>query len=730
MKQFIRIAFAAMAYILLAICAVRAVTPSGDFVMEQIARDDDGNIFVAGNGGKNIVVYKLDANGNVSGYYRCKREAQDAIIMCMYYNGAMYISQSWRDGEGSKFSIWKMEKLYSDFSLMLQGTVEDEVKFTDFDVDAGGIYLAGIEARTDKILQFKYMDFEKKLDVTRYDTDYIPASAWFGQYGLYVLSEDRQVYLIDGDGDNLVQSGFGKTQFIMTDNNALYWQDDGSSDINCMVYSENKTDILGSVGQPKDIEHSEAADNIAVLMREPDRLVIVGHDSPDVSDGIAVEKITLNLRQILYGARMPLLMLTLAYIAVLAAFVLIIRFIKYKSILLYHTLAAISGLSGLGLVFMAAVVHFQGSGTYGGITLVVMAFAEWLAVMVIAILFLGHIWRNVGIIVEWMNRVSCGDYYIESRKAPDNEFGLMWTALERMCRKLRIQEYKQDEMADYLYQYAPKNFERLFDKESLHDVAAGEMRKQRVTLGMIAIIDKGTLLTGKLQRQYAQYVNELMEILFSQKESEQAIFLQDGSNLENVNVIFKDDGKSGLVGVQYGIGCMEALLGQTGAQFDTKPFMMLHTAEMSCGLAGGSKQVYPYVTSLEMEMLGNYMDKFKNSGAKIVVTGSTWNQARDTVEGRYIGYVSSADGGQKFDLYEIIDACPQQQKLGKLKNRERFAQALDLFYSDDLYLARSAFADILKECPEDGIAGWYVFACDELFNEGDMAEKRHELYWK
>ena len=115
---------------------------------------------------------------------------------------------------------------------------------------------------------------------------------------------------------------------------------------------------------------------------------------------------------------------------------------------------------------------------------------------------------------------------------------------------------------------------------------------------------------------------------------------------------------------------------------------------------------------------------------KIVLTEETWKFVRESAQGRYIGFVVSADRRYTFRLYEIFDACPQPQKFAKMKNRERFERALELFYNNDLYLARSAFSDVLKECPDDGICGWYVFACDEMFNEEASAEKTYSLFGK
>jgi hypothetical protein len=130
-----------------------------------------------------------------------------------------------------------------------------------------------------------------------------------------------------------------------------------------------------------------------------------------------------------------------------------------------------------------------------------------------------------------------------------------------------------------------------------------------------------------------------------------------------------------------------------------------------------------------METIGMYIEPLKNCGVRMAVTQSTWQQVEDKVRGRYIGYVSSKDGKESFKLYEILDAYSQSQKLGRLKNMENFDKAMRLYYANDLYLARSLFSDIVKECPDDGIARWYAFACDELFNREDNSDARYELFW-
>lgn len=732
-KTKITVVLAIIIYILLMMLTLMAVTPEGEFDVERLARDAQGNIYAACVSDDEVLICRLDVDGNADRYYRCRREARDAQILCGYFGGKIYISQLWHEegdqghavGAGQHFSIW--ETAGRGFRCILQGTIDSDTMFTDIRVDWDGVYLAGIDLQTQQVLVYRYQ--EDELLVQRYVTDFVPLTVCFGRKGMYMLSDDNRMYVIeeDGNGSIPVRSELGDAAVIFTDDDGVYWQSVGSRDIKYLLYEGVEGYVFRDVGYVQDIAYAVSVQNSAMILQEDgeNRLLVIGQDG---EDGYYLDAVGLQPIAVGQNALVPMLMVTLVYIAVCAVLTGMILFLRNKSRLLYRTLAAIGGLSGICLVVMIVVVNFHESGSYSGTNLAVIAFAEWLVVMIITMLFLGHIWKNMDIVLTWMDKISRGEYDIESRKAPDDEFGMMWTALERTCRNLRVQKYRYHEAEDYLYRYAPRNFEQLFDKENLQEVGVGETRQLPVTLGMISVIDKEALLAGRTQKQYMQYANKLMDILFSQREAEQAVFLQDGNTLENVKVVFKGSEESAPAALQYSAACLETLMLRTDVRYDTTPFFLLHTAEVSCGLSGGNRQVYPYVTSLEMETLGGYAGRLRACGARIVVTESTWQLVQEQAEGRYIGYVASAGQGAVFRLYEIFDAYPQPQKLERRRNRGRFEQALELFYQDDLYQARSAFADVLRECPDDGICGWYVSACDALFNGGETADRRHDLF--
>lgn len=353
----------------------------------------------------------------------------------------------------------------------------------------------------------------------------------------------------------------------------------------------------------------------------------------------------------------------------------------------------------------------------------VAAFAGWVLVMAAIHMFLRWKWANVGVLVTQMDKVSRGEYRIDSRRAPDNEFGTMWTALDRMCRNLQMQEYRDQKVLEQICAYAPENFEKLFSKEKLQDIEAGESVQLMATLGMIAVIDKGALAD---RARGGQYADQMAKLMFAQEGADQAVFLQDGSSLEVIKAVFPETGQSAQTALAYSISLLEALSGQEGD--GAPPFILLHTSHVTCGLAGGERHVYPYAASPESDPFAGYIDRFRRSGARIVVTEDTWQQAAGKYHGRSIGHIAPGDGRGSVRLYEILDACPQAQRAAKLKGKQAFEAALALYQEDALYAARSAFADLLRECPEDGIARWYLFACDSALRAAGTKMAGHALF--
>lgn len=78
-------------------------------------------------------------------------------------------------------------------------------------------------------------------------------------------------------------------------------------------------------------------------------------------------------------------------------------------------------------------------------------------------------------------------------------------------------------------------------------------------------------------------------------------------------------------------------------------------------------------------------------------------------------------------LYEGLDAYPETQRKLMMETDALFQQGLQLFYSNDFYLARNTFNEVLKLNEQDHIARWYLFHCEYHLNHPD-AEVSYGLF--
>lgn len=348
----------------------------------------------------------------------------------------------------------------------------------------------------------------------------------------------------------------------------------------------------------------------------------------------------------------------------------------------------------------------------------------WLLLVFIFFIYFRFKWRFLSVLVTQTDKISKGDFQMPGKNIPDNEFGVLWASLGRLCSVMQIEDYKKKGTLHYMYQFAPKSFEEMFCREYLHEVAVGESVEISATAGILSLVDRETLFEEKWEENYVFYVNRLLEELYRQESAGKGIFFQDDGTLESLKVLFP--GRDGAMNaVSLGIVCMEELTAKTKDCCWKNPFLLLHTSRYLCGLAGGSSQVYPFVASPELEILSDFCENLKKSGVRMAVTQETVGKIPAGVQVRHIGAVASRDEKFRFTLYEVLDVCPRAVKEAKSRTKMKFAQSLALFYREEFYQARSGFLEVLKECREDGIARWYVFACEEALSGGST---KHTLF--
>lgn len=327
-----------------------------------------------------------------------------------------------------------------------------------------------------------------------------------------------------------------------------------------------------------------------------------------------------------------------------------------------------------------------------------------------------------------MAQVSAGNYDLPKTRFPNNELGDMWITMHQMCQALRTQEHMRGNVLDYYYRFAPKKFEQLFQKKLLQDVKIGDTVTITATVGIVSVAPEAAYLRGAMREKQIRGINRLLDIINEENNKKGGILLSNDSNQESIKVIYREQPNSIETAVQFGIDSIQALEAKKEDDNAVYPFVMLYTGQFTCGLAGTSEQVYPFVTSVSLELLSTYIESFKNIGVKMILIGRSAVDVQVNHITRAIGYLSSENGQEVYQVCEVLDAGGRKERQGKLASQGQFQQALQLFYDNDFYLARNCFKEVLKECPEDGVAKWYLFLCEDMLNAASSEDIRYDLF--
>ncbi|MBO5292147.1 MAG: hypothetical protein J6B10_03080 [Lachnospiraceae bacterium] len=335
------------------------------------------------------------------------------------------------------------------------------------------------------------------------------------------------------------------------------------------------------------------------------------------------------------------------------------------------------------------------------------------AVLMVFVLY--RVMRPVKAISGYMEKVAGGIYDLPEKVFPNNEYGRMWVALHKMCKALRMQEYARGNVVKYYSRFAPREFEKLFGKEALQQVAVGDTVLVDGTVGIVSVVQKEKILQNRVMGDYIRYIKRLLEGVSACNEKSGGILLTNDNKLESIKVIYKEPEVTADKAVEFGIESLESLRTWEDGRYDTVPLILLHSGKFICGLAGTQAQTYPFVMSQELELLGTYVNRLKSIGVHVVVTGQTLQKQGERYHTRYIGFITPGQG-YRFELYEVLDACTRAEKEQKMEMADAFGRAVEQYEHGMFKEAGNLLLDIVKKCPDDLAAKWYLFACEEKLN--------------
>lgn len=297
----------------------------------------------------------------------------------------------------------------------------------------------------------------------------------------------------------------------------------------------------------------------------------------------------------------------------------------------------------------------------------------------------------------------------------------MWKALQELGR--RIEEANYQMKRDYLAyrRFAPGMSAALLGKTEIGDVAVGDMAEVE---GTMILFSRAYAEAAEGREVLAQTAADFSLITRCDKGRKGLLVSQDAS-FTRLKLFFQGQAAPAVeFGIEYTRECAAK------ADLCTRPqVLFIHRAKYLYGVTGAEGQALPFAYSPQEAILEQYLDPLRRTGVKLVLTEPARSGLETTFDLRYIGFLSGAgQGEQGMKLYECLDARPDREKALFLAADGQFQKALELFYSDDFYLARNTFNEVLKQNPEDRIARWYLFNCEYQLNHAGIQEVAYGLF--
>lgn len=351
--------------------------------------------------------------------------------------------------------------------------------------------------------------------------------------------------------------------------------------------------------------------------------------------------------------------------------------------------------------------------------LIVFALASLMCILILALQS-----ADLGILARSMQQVAGGRTDIERPRVYGGDMRILWNALGEIQNKIRKVNYSKFLAFEAYYRFAPKNIEQLLNKESITEVTSGDVTKLQGTMALISTVGPRNGSEEEIGR-----LNRLIALIGRYQEEKDGVLISNDSSLSILRFLFMEKNQNTL---NSAVDFLRELTEQENAYLRSIPktTILLHYSSFVYGVAGTSQQSSTFLVSPETDELERFAAWFRERGLRLVISETV--KEREHYNGllRCIGYIQMSGSGKQMKMYEALDALNVREREKKRAVCERFAQALELFYQHDFYLARSTFSDILKELPTDEISKWYLFTCETYLNmehAGDVpCELRYE----
>lgn len=329
-------------------------------------------------------------------------------------------------------------------------------------------------------------------------------------------------------------------------------------------------------------------------------------------------------------------------------------------------------------------------------------------------------------ITSQMDALSEGSFTQTEITCTDDEIGRMWRSMREMSVSLGIRDYETRSTLESCRRFVPRGLDRLLGFGNITEIRFGDSAALAGEIGFIAV--KGDeALRGRLNDdQFMNFVNHTFSVISKNTRPCGGVLLTAGFDLKAIKVLYPGGAGDGLTASLSLLG--EKTSFSVGVLPPPEFFVLLHSTRFLYGIAGAEDEAFPYIASSEMNFFSGRLGQFALAGCRLAVTGEYKSKLAESCSTRYLGFISSADKQLSYQIFEVLESYNPLEKRRREQYDAKFQEAIAKFYKNDFYLARGLFLAILRTCPGDGVARWYLFTCEHYFNNASDEEPDYSLF--
>lgn len=291
-------------------------------------------------------------------------------------------------------------------------------------------------------------------------------------------------------------------------------------------------------------------------------------------------------------------------------------------------------------------------------------------------------------------------------KAPSKDLSREWSALDEINRVFNNVKYEKNQNLELYNRYIPKEVEKVLGRPSLLDIELGDSVELMGSVATISLEDSDYTSNDI----YMQTIEKAYEIVNTNIKKKDGVIVSQDSRMSDTKVLFKENLNNA---IEFAIDTIHNFDGNINVA-DKQKIIVINHSKYQCGITGCEERFIPYLFAKEESVLLSYIESFRRAGIKLILTENAVEKADKKFSFRYIGYIT--EKGINIKIYECLDAYLPIKKNLLVNTQAKFKKALGLFYSNDFYLARNTFNEVLKENPDDKVARWYLFNCESNLN--------------